>query len=160
MSPPVCGVVVFNYPEFIIQYPQFAPQADGRGMTQPVAQSFFNRVVDGGLVDNTPQSPITDLFQRTILLNLAVAHLAYLGGVLNPSQANTVGRVASATQGSVSVSLDYDAKGGLGAAFWNQTSYGAQFYMMTLSFRTAFYVPPPLPLPTIPGGAFFGRRRW
>ncbi len=154
MSPPA-GVVVFDYPEWIIQYPEFAAT-----VTQPVAQSYFNRLTIGGLVDNTPTSIIQDIPERTILLNLAVAHLADLSGALNPARKGVVGRINSAAQGSVSVQLDFDSKGGANAAWWNQTPYGAQFYASTLRYRTAFYAPNPNTLPRngLWSGVLFGRR--
>ncbi len=155
MSPPACsGVVVFDYPEWIIQYPEFA------SVTQPVAQSYFDRLTIGGLVDNTATSIIQNLPERTILLNLAVSHLAYLSGALNPSQRGLVGRISSASQGSVSVQTEFNSKGGANAAWWNQTSYGAEFYVSTLKYRTAFYAPNPNTLPrnSLWSGALFGRR--
>ena len=156
MAPPDCNeVVVFNYAEWISQYPEFANTA------QPVAQSYFNRATL--VIDNTRLSPIQDLFQRTIILNLATAHIGQLSGALNNGKPPPPGRVSSANQGSVSVSLDYPTKGGALAVWWNQTSYGAQVYAMTLQYRTAVYFPPPPGLgPTVPAFGPFGlaiRRR-
>lgn len=154
------GIVVFNYTEWLAQYPEFAPN-NGQGVTQTQAQNFFNRVTYGGLIDNTAVSPIQDLFQRTIILNLAVCHLAVLAGALNPSQRQLVGKINSATQGSVSVSTDSATKGGELAAYWGQTTYGATLYAMLLPFRTAFYVPPPVPAgPMIPYYGRYGRGRF
>lgn len=145
-----CGVVVFDYPAFIMQYPEFA------SVTQPMMQIYFNRVTIGGLVDNTPTSPMQDLCQRALLLNMATAHVAVLAGALaaNGTPPPT-GRVSSATQGSVSVNLELNLKGGTGAAYWSQTPYGLEYYMSTLKFRTAVYIPPPAcGVPTVP---FFNR---
>jgi len=150
------GVVVFNYTLWITSFPEFA------AVTQPRAQSFFDRVTTGGFVDNTTLSPIQNLAERTILLNLATCHIAVLSGALSPAQAQTVGRVSSATQGSVSVNLDFTPKGGALAQWWNQTQYGAQFYAATLRYRTATYFPPPAAISTLPYFNRFGlgiRRR-
>ncbi len=154
-SPADSGVVVFNYPEWIVQYPEFAAS-----VTQPVAQSYFDRLTVGGMVDNTPSSIIQDLSQRTTLLNLAVAHLADLSGSLNPSRRGLVGRISDASQGSVSVRTEYSGNMSDTAAWWNQTSYGAQYYAFTLRFRTAFYIPNPnvVPRNSLWSGRLFGRR--
>lgn len=148
------GVVVFDYTAWLAQYPIFA------AVTQPVAQGYFDLITLGGMVDNSPCSIISDLPQRTQLLYLAVCHFAAINGAINPSQAQVVGRVNSASQGSVSASFDYNNQGGQNAAFWNQTTWGAQYYAMTLRFRTSFYVPPRAPLNTIPGGAAIYPRRF
>lgn len=154
MTAPCSGIVVFNYLEWIQQYPEFGP------VTQPQAQSFFNRVTIGGPVDNTPGSPIQDLFERTILLNLAVAHMAFLFGP-GPNGGpprGAVGRVSQATEGSISATLDYSIPSGPLEAWWNQSPFGAEFYASTLRYRTAFYMPSlPRCAPFgVPG--FFGRR--
>lgn len=140
-----CGVVVFNWADWLLNYPELG------WVTQQMGQRFFNRITVGGLVDNTPTSPIQDLFQRIILLNMAVAHVAFLYGGLDGQPRETVGRISNATEGSVSVSLEYVMPKGPVEAWWNQTPYGAEYYASTLRFRTAFYVPPP-----VPAGVNFG----
>jgi hypothetical protein len=131
------GVVVFDYATWIAQYPEFTAS-----VTQPQAQSYFNRLTIGGAIDNTPLSQVQDQFERTILLNLGVSHVAELAGALNPSRRELVGRISSATEGSVSVQTEYAVPNGPLGAWWNQTSYGAQYYASTLKYRTAFYAPP------------------
>lgn len=134
MSQP--GVVTFSYPEWLVQYPEFA------AVTQPQAQSYFNRATL--YCDNTPCSPICDLFQRTVLLNMATAHMAKLFAGQNGQPPNTlVGRINSASQGSVSVQAAYTEPTSDLQAFFNQTEYGAAFWAATTKYRTAFYVPPP-----------------
>lgn len=132
------GVVAFNYGEWLIQYPEFA------AVTQPQGQSYFNRATL--YCDNTPCSPITDIFQRTVLLNMATAHIASLfmpqPGGQPPNK--IVGRISSATQGSVSVQAAYTEPTSDLEAWFNQTPYGAAFWAATTRYRTAFYVSPPL----------------
>lgn len=132
-----CGVVTFNYAEWLVQYPEFGT------VTQPQAQSYFNR---GTLLcDNTPSSPITDLFQRTVLLNMVTAHIAKLFASVGGQPPNSlVGRINSATQGSVSVQAAYTEPTSDLQAFFNQTEYGAAFWAATTRYRTGFYVPPPI----------------
>lgn len=129
------GVVVFNYAGWLVQYPEFSS-------VQPQqAQNYFNRATM--LCDNTPTSPIQNLFQRTIMLNAATAHFTALFASLNgqpPRQ--IVGRINNAAEGSVSVGLEYAQPQTDTQAFWNQTEYGAAFWAMSLPFRTGFFVPP------------------
>jgi hypothetical protein len=130
------GCVVFSYAEWLVQYPEFA------AVTQPQAQSYFNR---GTLYcDNTPCSPITDLFQRTVLLNMVTAHIASIFAAKAGQPAPTlVGRINSASQGSVSVQAAYTEPTSDLEAWFNQTPYGAAFWAATTRYRTGFYVPPP-----------------
>jgi hypothetical protein len=132
------GVVVFAYTEWIQQYPEFGY------ITQPQAQSFFNRITIGP-VDNTPASPIRDLFERTVLLNMAVAHMTFLFGPgANGKPREVVGRISAASQGSVNVTLEYSVPKGPLESWWSQSPYGAEFYASTLKYRTARYFPPPM----------------
>ena len=160
----VGGVVVFDYQSWISQYPEFVGS-----VSAPKAQSYFNRIA-AAFVDNTPSSPIRDLTNRETLLYLAVSHFAFLFASINgqpPRGSNIVGRLSSATEGSVSADFEYVTPTTATEAFWNQSEYGAAYWIGTLSFRTAFYVPAPaygggVPgIPYFPGQSFLGaRRRW
>lgn len=91
------------------------------------------------LIDNTPSSPVPYKPRKRILY-LATAHFVTLFGVRG---ADAVGRVASASEGSVSASFE-----GLGAvsgtkAFWQQTQYGSLYWQATLQWRQMIYVPHP-----------------
>lgn len=146
------GVVTFNFTDWVAQYPEFGY------VTAPQAQGFFNRSTL--LVDNTPTSPITDLFQRTVLLNMATAHVAALFSAQNgQASRGLVGRISNATQGSVSVQAAYTEPTSDLAAYWNQTAYGAQYYAATLKYRTGFFVPPPRGINGNPGFGAFNFRR-
>jgi hypothetical protein len=76
---------------------------------------------------------------------MVVAHLGTLSGVLTPagqgSTATQVGRVSSASEGSVSASMDMGQQS-KNAAFWLQTQYGATFWQATAKYRTMRYVLP------------------
>ena len=143
------GVVTFNFPDWISQYPEFSSVTTGQ------AQSYFNRATL--MVDNTPSSPIADLFQRTVLLNMATAHFAFLFAPLNgqaPRASSVVGRLSSASEGSVSAQFGYSTAATDTEAFWNQSEYGAAFWAATLRYRTAVYIPPPRR--NLLGSRFFG----
>lgn len=128
------GVVVFDPFAFKVRYPEF------NAIPNPTLGAYFLEAEQ--YLNNKPTSPVPCISRRVILLNMLVAHIAALGGALTPSgQAAPVGRVADATEGSVSVSLDYmPATAGSGAWF-NQTQYGAAFWQATSSLRGFRYVP-------------------
>lgn len=133
------AVVVFNYADWTAMFPEMS------GVPEPAAEGFFSIVEL--LVDNTDCSPITNIKQRTSLLYFATAHVAALagypvaaGGSAAPS--GVVGRVSSATEGSVSVSSDWGSVSN-SQAWWLQTQYGATFWQLTAAFRTMRYVAPP-----------------
>jgi len=55
-----------------------------------------------------------------------------------------VGRIASATEGAVSVAAEYQAGSGQpNRAYFIQTKYGAQYWALTARYRTMVYVAPP-----------------
>ena len=86
--------------------------------------------------------PVQDKDKRLLLFWLLVAHIAQLAGALNPGGIpGPVGRTSSATEGSVSVSLEYHAS--MGASWFTQTGYGAAFWQATAYLRSFRYVARP-----------------
>lgn len=144
-------IVVFSQSAFLARYPEFSANA-------AALQGYFDEATL--YVNNTEQSVVQDCAQRAVLLNMATAHIAALYGPSNGQAASPlVGRINSATEGSVSVSTDMGPVTN-SQAWWLQTKYGASFWAATASLR-AFryrrgrsYPAPPQPLP---GG--FGWRR-
>lgn len=82
-----------------------------------------------------PAGCINDDYLDIVVYETA-AHLAQL------NQSGTVGRVASAAQGSVSASLDYNDKTS-GASWWVQTPYGANVWNVISGCYGFEYVPAP-----------------
>lgn len=122
------GVVVFDPVAFKAEYPRFA------GVPDAALNRLFRTACL--LVDNTPGSPIPLTGPEPLpeprreLLYLAVAHMQELEN----RGMDTVGRVASAAQGSVNVS--FETLGGSDAAqWWQQTQYGALFWRASLPYR-------------------------
>ena len=131
------AVAVFDYGAWLSRYPEFAGAVD-----ESRAASFF---VESGLyLDNSDCSPVEDAATRLLLLNMLVAHIAALAGVLEPGGAPSglVGRVSSASEGSVSVSAELGLEPGT-AAWFQQSSYGLSFWQATKRWRSARYVPGP-----------------
>jgi hypothetical protein len=143
------GVVVFDPAAFMGRFPEFASAV-------PAAlTALFNEATL--VLDNTDGSIVQQIEQRQPLLWLLTAHLAALNlGVNGQAPSQLVGRIASAVEGSVSVSADNGAQPAK-AAWFMQTKYGAEYWQLTAGLRTAHYVPgaaqrPVYPLPyPLPG---------
>lgn len=131
------GVVSFDYSAWATCYPTLAAN-----VTSDQATCYFNMAQI--YLDNTDRSVVRDVNERTTLFYLLIAHIAYLNlpAEQGGNGAGTVGRAASGTRGSVSVSLDYPSSGSSSAvASWlNQTQYGAMFWAAMLPYRQARYV--------------------
>lgn len=116
------AVVVFDYAEWALIYPTIAAHTP-----QPLAEAYFD--IATTICDNSPCAIIPydppEKTTRKTALYLLVAHIATLNG---PVQNGSVGRVSSATQGSVSVGLEYNVS--KGAAWFTQTQWGATYWQM------------------------------
>jgi hypothetical protein len=140
-------VVVFDPVAFAAAFPQFSSLTSTQLTTiiLPIAEVYCRN--DGG-------GPVSLAATQTALLNLMVAHVAALmfPPLATPAgEVAPVGRVASASQGSVSVSFDFPQTPN--AAWFNQTQFGAAFWQATAAYRTMRYLPRPRRItnPWIPG---------
>lgn len=151
------AVAVFVYADWAAMFPEMA------NVPEPAARGFFS--IATLLLDNTDCSPVQDVTQRTALLYFVTAHVAALagypvaaGGTASPS--GIVGRVTSATEGTVSVSSDYGAVSN-SQAYWLQSTYGATYWQLMAPFRTMRYIaPPPRVFERFGRGGFGGRFGW
>ncbi|MES2351900.1 MAG: DUF4054 domain-containing protein [Pseudomonadota bacterium] len=126
--------VVFDPAAFKVRYPAFAAVSD------VLLGLCFNEATL--YLSNSDCSPVQNLTRRSMLLNMLVAHIAYLGGALSPGGGSLpVGRASSATEGSVSASLEYGTPGT--AAWFTQTQWGAAFWQATVSLRAFRYIARP-----------------
>jgi hypothetical protein len=127
--------VTFNYAEWIAQYPMFnvAPTIT----TELVAQNYFNMA--GMLyLRNDGSGPISNPERQKFLLYLLTCHLAALiTGYGGQAPSGLVGRVSSASEGSVSVSVDFPSSPN--GAWFNMTPWGALYWQATASLRTMQY---------------------
>jgi len=137
------GVVTFDYATWSALYPLLAASTNITQATEYFAQA-------GDFLNNSPRSPVQDLTRRARLLNLLTAHIAQLNlpADAGGNGAGSVGRVASASEGSTSVSLDMGAQSG-SAAWFMQTQYGAMFWQATAYLRQMRFVPGRSPRPGI-----------
>lgn len=127
------AVVIFDVAKFRARYPEFASVSD------ELLEAYFTEATV--YLNNTDSSPVTDVNKRAVFLNMLVAHIAAISsGVGGQAASGLVGRVTSASEGSVSVSVD--AGPSSSASWWYlQTPYGAQYWQATLPYRTIRYLP-------------------
>lgn len=88
--------------------------------------------IEALLGDGEGRFPYPEKLAKPILYS-ALCHLATLqtNGMAQP------GRVASATEGSVSTSFDFIKTNSESGDWWNQTKCGALFWQLTRRFRVA-----------------------
>lgn len=151
-SPPV----TFVYSDFVGQFGQFAACSSGQ------MQGFFNRACN--IFANEQANPSFCDNTLTTNLYLLTAHIAWLNAPRdangNPAASGApapvlVGRVNTASEGSVSVGLDMgDANAGSPSQAWYmQTPWGAEFWAATAGYRTMRYAA----RPTLTASMFLGR---
>lgn len=127
------AIVVFDINAFRERYPEFDTVSD------TLLNAYF--VEATVYLDNTDCSPVTDVNVRAVYLNMLVAHIAALNsGVGGQKPSGLVGRVASASEGSVSVSTG-EVPVSPSSWWYLQTPYGAAYWQATARYRVFQYVP-------------------
>ncbi len=149
---PVHGIVQFDNAEFIAAWPEFTGISSARNQ---VAFNFATL-----LLNNSCGSLVCDANVRMSLLYILTAHIGFLingtndgAGNVNPPY-QVVGRLASATEGSVTAAVEYSSEVSESEAFYIQSKYGAMFWQMTAQYRTMHYIGPPSFGPNGPGFPF------
>ena len=149
---PVHGVVQFDNAEFIAAWPEFTGIPSGKN------QNAFNLATL--LLNNSCGSIVCDANVRMTLLYILTAHVGFLVNGTNDGAGNVnppyqvVGRLASATEGTVTAATEYSSEVGQSEAFYIQSKYGAMFWQMTAQYRTMHYIAPPSFGPNGPGFPF------
>ncbi len=139
----MANAVSFSYATFIARYPEF------RACSEELLGQYF---VEAGLYfRNDGTSPVTLDAQQLLIMNMFTAHIAALyaqsQGQAAPGQAqdanSPVGRIASATQGSVTVSTELQTSpAALGMQQWlAQTKYGLSAWSAIKPYILSRYVP-------------------
>lgn len=127
--------VAFEYQAWAFLFPELATS-----VSPGQAAGYFARACL--FVDNTDCSRIRDVNTRTTILYLVVAHLAALNATINgQAPSGLVGRVSSATEGSVSVTTELQAPGSAG--WWAMSRYGYEAWQAMAPYRTFRYAPHP-----------------
>lgn len=132
------AVVTFNKAAFLARYPEFNATV-ALYTTADIAQMCFDEA--GLYCDNRDCSRIP-IPPRDTLLNMMTAHIMALNfGVNGQPATQAVGRVSSAGEGSVNVSLEMGTPTN-DKAWYMQTKYGAAFWQASKGYRSALYIPP------------------
>lgn len=127
--------ITFDYANWAQVYPQFSclTQVQVTQGALPLAEMYCRN--DGG-------GPVSSAANQTTLLGLMVAHVCQLlYGADGKAASPLVGRISSATEGSVSVQTDFPSTPT--NAWFLQTTYGAAYWQATAAYRTMRYLPGP-----------------
>ena len=128
MSSPGVPAITFDYSAWVGIYPEFSsvPQAQVINYFDLATQFCSNRL-----------GPVQTTVELTRLLYLLTAHITALFGTQTDPN-GLVGRINSATEGSVTVQTENEYPPG-SAQWYQQTKYGAMYWAMTVKFRTMRY---------------------
>lgn len=137
------GVVVFDVDKFREAYPSV------KGTDTQLNNAFIKA---GMLLRNDKHSCVGNLAEREMLLFLLVAHMDMLQSNIDEGN-SAVGRASSASEGSVSVSLDYGTATN-GEKWYTQTPYGAEYWALTSRYRSFLYTLGVAPMPVWRGGYY------
>lgn len=139
------GVIVqFNYDGLVKMFPAMAP------VGPELLEVYWT--IATTMHANDGSGPIGSTSLQSSLLNMLTAHIAQLFAPKDPAgnpsaagntTAGVVGRVQSATEGSVSISTAALEGFNTAQASWlGQTQFGAMYWAATAQFRTMRYVAP------------------
>lgn len=161
------SIVTFVYADWTALYPQFATTTNStQGQNCFDQATLYCANTECAIVpyDLNVTPPVTTRKSILYLLTAHIAQLQYgcvMGGSLVPA-GPLVGRVNSATQGSVSVTTDL--KTPESAAWFTQTEWGLSAWAAMAQFRTARYRASPgryaFAGAPYPYGRPFGRGIW
>lgn len=128
--------VDFSYSGWIARYPEFASVDEATADLYFAEATVYHR--------NDGVGPVEDATVQLALLNMMTAHIAARYAAINGVAASPlVGRINSATEGSVSVGVE-GFTGIPGSLQWlTQTKYGSDYWFATTSYRTMRYLPGP-----------------
>lgn len=140
------AAVVFVYADWAARYPELAAT-----VTEATAEAMFmdaELLYLGNDLPDQPPSIVVNEAMRLRLFYLLVAHLAVLqqrSSASGGQGAGMVGNINSASEGSVSVGVTPLKSDSEAAAFFNQTQYGATYWMAMRPYTRALYFPGPKP---------------
>lgn len=128
------AVVTLDIPKFRAMFPEFSNVPDEQ------LPYLFDQSTD--YLNNTDFSLVIDPIKRERLLYLLMAHLAYMrfGDANGNGGSGMVGRISSASEGSVSVSSDVGPVE-FRYAWYTQSPYGMDYWQATKVYRMANYYP-------------------
>lgn len=128
------AIVTFDYAGFARLFPEL------EYVSPDLVAVYFDIATTMHANDGT--GPVADAAQQSKLLNFLTAHLSKLYAPNNgQAPSGLVGRISSATEGSVTVQAEWGSNTSERAAWFLQTQYGATYWAMTAQFRTMRYRP-------------------
>ena len=145
------AIATFNFQTWVTRYPEF------KYVDANIAEAYWDEATLYHTNDGS--GPVRHETQQALLLNMLTAHIAQLYKVRDGQPvSDLVGRIDSASEGSVSVSAEYDLPPGT-SQWYKQTKYGISYWNATIAFRTMQYRPAPRRIFELPfgGGGIFGR---
>lgn len=128
------AIVVLDITKFRTMFPEFSNVADD------LLPFLFDQATD--YLNNSDFSLVDDVIKRERLLYLLMAHLAYMryGDVKGNGGSGMVGRLSSASEGSVSVSSEAGVVE-FRYMWYTQSPYGMDYWQATKVYRMANYYP-------------------
>jgi hypothetical protein len=155
----VPSILTLDYDVWSQRFPALVPPTGP--VTKPMAEMYW---VEAGMYwhnDGMGPAGVTDDQQR-LLLDLLTAHIAGLNAAISGALPyNVVGRIANASEGSVSVGVQLSlAPGGVLQEWFAQTKWGFSFWAMTAGFRLARYRPGPRRIFDPAAAVLYGGRGW
>ena len=127
-------IATFSYQEFIAVYPTFSC------LSALQAQAYFDQATMYHRNDGF--GPVATEAIQKMLLYMLTAHIATLLSGGSNGGAAPVGRLSSASEGSVSAEFDLGADVKMNQAWFVQTQYGLSYWQATAAYRQMRYVPP------------------
>lgn len=127
--------VVFDYEEFITRFDHIGKAVAGGKLTETSVTAAYDSIASWqGADDNSfyPYDPENGITLRKDVLYLMTCHVLTLQLWAGTGQS---GRIASASQGSISTGFDLLKSSKDIPNYWYQTPCGQQFWMMTAAYR-------------------------
>lgn len=142
----VAVLVVSNFKD---AYPAFAALSPAQ-----IEEAFSLATI---YLRNDGTGPVRTAGQQTSLLYMLTAHLAQvMYGTTGANASGVVGRINSASEGSVSIGADWPTTAN--NAWFLQTPFGASFWQATAAYRMGRYVQGPTRFGTGKSGGAYPRR--
>lgn len=128
--------VTFDYAAWVARYPEFT------SVPEPLAAQYFAEATAFHANDGT--GPVNSATLQRVYLNMVTAHIAARYAVRDGKQpSDLVGKIQSASEGSVSVSVESDSGPSAGSHAWyTQTKYGNDYLAATAQYRGPLYRKP------------------
>lgn len=132
-------VVAFSYAAWVARYPEFSAVSEATATAYFAEACIYHR--------NDITGVVNDATIQSALLNMVTAHIAarysQSQGSPNPGAAqdanSPVGRINSASEGSVSVQTEYASETPGSMAWFAQSKYGADYWAATKAYRSMRY---------------------